>query len=84
MSERLSGEVALRGYSSRSLDDLVEDDDRDYYQLDLALEWALTERMSVSGSYTFTQQKLESASAGDATSNAVFFEFAYRGLSTRR
>jgi hypothetical protein len=83
MSERLTGEIGLRGYSSTSLDDVVADDDRDYFQLDLRLEWFMTERMSVSGTYTYTTQKVQDFSANDATSNAIYFAFGYRGLSSR-
>ncbi len=83
MTERLSGGIGLRAYSTRTLDDFAQDDQRDYTRLELQLEWALEERLFLAGGYAFTSQKFlsETESPVDASSNAIFLGLTYRGLS---
>lgn len=83
LTERLSGRVALRGYHTQTLDDVVQDDDRDYFRLEFDMEWALTPRLFIIGGYSFTTQEFATQSAEDASSNTVFVGFNYRGLSAR-
>lgn len=82
ISQRLRGEVGVRGYTTKTLDDVVANDDRDYLRVDLALEWAMTERLFVKGGYAFTAQKF-SQDLGDANANTVFVGLMYRGLAGR-
>lgn len=79
-SERLQGQAGVRGYVTETVDDVVDDDDRDYMRVDLALEWAMTERLFLNGGYAFTSQRF---SGSDASSNSVFVGFAYRGRSSQ-
>ena len=83
MSERLTGNLGVRGYITSTLDDVVTDDDRDYVRLDLSLEWALTEQLHLNGGYSFTKQQLDEGGGADATSNVFFVGFAFRGLSSQ-
>lgn len=80
MSQRLRGEVGVRYYTTKTLDDVVEDDDRDYRRVDLLIEWAMTETMYLSGGYAFTSQKFAD-DFDDATSNTLFVGFSFRGRS---
>lgn len=81
LTERLSGGLALRNYRTETLDDVVSNDQRDYTRVELDLEWALTPRLFLTGGVNLTSQEFQSAGREDATSNAVFVGFNYRGLS---
>lgn len=82
MTERLRGDIGVRGYVTSTLDDVVAEDDRDYLRLDLSLEWAMTQQLYLHGGYSFTKQQLSDEGA-DATSNVFYIGFAFRGLSQR-
>jgi opacity protein-like surface antigen len=79
-TQRLRGEVGARNYTTKTLDDVVTDDERDYLRVDLGIEWAMTEQLFVNGGYAFTSQKFGDE-ADDASSNQVFIGFSYRGRS---
>jgi hypothetical protein len=79
-SERLQGQAGVRGYVTKTLDGVVNDDDRDYLRVDLALEWAMTDRLFINGGYAFTSQQFSGA---DASSNNIFVGIAYRGRSSQ-
>lgn len=79
-TQRLKGEVGARNYTTKTLDDVVADDERDYLRVDLGIEWAMTEQLFVNGGYAFTSQKFGDE-ADDASSNQVFIGFSYRGRS---
>jgi hypothetical protein len=76
-TERLRGRVGIRANATKTLDDVVADDDRDYVRADIGLEWAFTEELFISGGYAFTSQVFGDAGE-DASSNQVFLGFAYR------
>ena len=81
MSERLFAGIALRASHTRTLGDVVEDDERDYVRLELEIEWALAERLFLFGGYNFTAQEFQSQPATDANSNSIYLGVAYRGRS---
>jgi opacity protein-like surface antigen len=76
-TQRLTGDLGLRAHTTKTLDDVVDDDERDYLRVDLGLEWAMTEQLFINGGYVFTSQRFGD-SVEDASSNQVFIGFAYR------
>ena len=58
MTERLTGGIGLRAYSSETLDDFAQSDERDYARLELQMEWAIAPRVFLSGGYAFTSQEV--------------------------
>ena len=62
MTRRLHGEVGLRGYASKTLDDVIDNDERDYWRMDLGMEWAMTEQLFLNGGYAFTKQQFAAES----------------------
>jgi hypothetical protein len=80
MTQRLRSELGVRGYMSKTLDDVVVDDERDYLRVDLGMEWAMTAQLFLNGGYSFTSQKFAQDS-DEGTSNSVYVGFAYRGRS---
>ena len=78
MTQRLRGEIGIRGYTSQTLDDVVANDERDYWRMDLAMEWAITEQVFLNGGYAFTKQQFAEEST-DASSNLVYVGLFYRG-----
>ena len=82
MSERLTGGIGLRAYNSETLDDLAQSDERDYVRLELDMEWALTQRLFLSGGYAFTAQEFaETGALIEGSSNSIYVGFTYRGRS---
>ena len=81
MSERLTGGLAVRTYRTQTLDDVVQNDQRDYMRVELELQWALNQRMSINGGYAFTTQEFQAATRDDATSNMLFVGFQYQGIA---
>jgi hypothetical protein len=80
MTERLRGDIGVRGYVTSTLDDVVTGDNRDYLRVDLSLEWAMTRQLYISGGYSFSQQQLDEVGDADATSNVFYIGLAFRGL----
>ena len=78
MTERLRGEVGLRGYASKTLDDVIANDERDYFRLDLGIEWAINQQLYLNGGYAFTKQQFEEEFT-DASSNLFYIGLVYRG-----
>jgi hypothetical protein len=81
MSERLTGGIGLRAYSSETLDDFAQSDERDYARLELEMEWAIAPRVFLSGGYAFTSQEFADVTAVKAESNSIFLGITYRGLT---
>ena len=79
MTERLTGDIGVRGYITSTLDDVVADDDRDYVRVDMSLEWAMTTQLFLNGGYSFTRQKL-TEDGSNASSNQIYVGIAFRGL----
>ena len=71
MTQRLRGEIGLRGYASETLDDVIANDERDYWRMDLGMEWAISEQMFLNGGFAFTKQQFAEEST-DASSNLVY------------
>ena len=82
MTERLRGEVGLRGYASKTLDDVIENDERDYVRLDLGIEWAINQQLYLNAGYAFTKQQFQSE-ATDASSNLFYVGLVYRGRANQ-
>ena len=78
MTQRLQGEIGLRGYASETLDDVVANDERDYWRMDLSMEWAMSEQLFLNGGYAFTEQQF-AAESTDASSNLIWLGLVYRG-----
>jgi hypothetical protein len=78
MTQRVRGEIGLRGYTSETLDDVVANDERDYWRMELAMEWAMSEQLFLNGGFAFTKQQLAEESE-DASSNLVWVGLVYRG-----
>ena len=78
MTQRVRGEVGLRGYASKTLDDVIANDERDYVRLDLGIEWAINEQLYLNGGYSFTKQQFEEQFS-DASSNLFYIGLVYRG-----
>lgn len=83
MTERLTGEMAVRTYRTQTLDDVVEDDQRDYFRVELQMQWAVAPRLFLTGGYALTTQEFQNAPQ-DADSNMFFVGFQYRGLSRQQ
>jgi hypothetical protein len=81
MSERLTGGIGLRAYSSETLDDFAQSDKRDYARLELEMEWAIAPRVFLTGGYAFTSQEFADVTAVKASSNSIFLGITYRGLT---
>ena len=80
MTQRLRGEIGLRGAASKTLDDVIANDERDYVRVDLGMEWAMRERLFLNGGYGFTEQQFQEEST-DASSNYVYVGIVWRGRS---
>lgn len=76
-TQRLRGDLGVRAHTTKTLDDVVDDDDRDYLRVDLGVEYAMTEQLFINGGYVFTSQRFGD-SVDDASSNQVFVGFGYR------
>jgi hypothetical protein len=81
MSERLTGAIGLRAYTTETLDDFVQSDERDYARLELEMEWAIAQRVFLNGGYTFTSQEFADVVPIKASSNSIYLGLTYRGLS---
>ncbi len=80
MTQRLRGEIGLRSSASKTLDDVIANDERDYVRLDLGMEWAVRERLFLNGGFGFTTQQFAQEST-DASSNSVYLGIVWRGRS---
>ena len=78
MTQRLRGEIGLRVYGSETLDDVVANDERDYWRMDMGMEWSINEQLFLNGGYAFTMQEFAEEST-DASSNQVWLGLVYRG-----
>ena len=80
ITPRITGIVGARAIQSRTLDNIKQDNDRDYARAQVGVEWGLTQNWVVSADYIYTFQEFASQTR-DTNSNAFIIGVNYRGLS---
>ena len=83
MTPRVSWRTALRLFESESVAGVNPLNDRDYIRVELGAQWAVTQRLSLSLGYQFTNQEFVNRNRGDAEANQLFTGFNYHGISRR-
>jgi hypothetical protein len=82
LSERLTTRVGIRVFQTATVDDADQrNNDRDYRRLEFSMDWAMTERMFLSGGYNYTLQDFKNDNRGSGNSNSIFIGFNFRGRS---
>jgi hypothetical protein len=83
LSARLHFMTALRVFRDRTTTGVSSDTSRNYGTGTVRLEYSLTQRTFVSGSYTYVYQKYR-IDPNSADTNVVYLAFGYRGLGRRQ
>ncbi len=82
---RLIGNTGVRIDRTRAVGNvLTTSANRDYVRLELGLEWAWTQRLSLNTGYSFTSQKFVDTADQRVASNSIYFGIGYSALSRRR
>ena len=76
-SEILSGSLNLEFYNSKTNNDVTNNLNADYYQIEPTFSWAFEKFWSLSGSYRYRKQTFDDTNT-DATQNAAYLTLTYR------
>lgn len=82
-TERLHFTGAVRYFRNRTFVGIQGNDTRDYATTTLKLQWMMTRRLFISGSYAYIWQKYQIDPSG-ADTNILSLQVGYRGLGRQR
>jgi hypothetical protein len=81
LTQRLSARVGIELYETSAVGDAAPINDRSYTRGEFSLDWALGQRIFLTGGYHYTGQEFTQQSTGKTNSRAIFIGLVYRGLS---
>lgn len=83
-SPRLQGRLGVRFTRTESLDDIRDEDNRDYDRFEIGVDYALKETLFVFGGFDHVRQKFLNEDDLKVSSNSIFVGVSYRGRGRPR